>query len=167
MGLYLMKTNLLSFALTFFAASIGSASTTYYLNTSSEQTELVSQSVNTVSSNDLETIRKTIQVALPATPIRSVSPSAIAGLYEVITPNGLMHTDKQGRYMFVGGIYDPKTNKDLIKARKLELGFVDKPTTQKKRTSPTAQPVSEVITHRLSMKFLILCVERVGKTQKS
>lgn len=74
---------------------------------------------------DIATVRATIQTALPKTPIKSVQPSFIDNLYEVVTEKGLLLTDETGRYMFVGGVYDPVTNKDVLLERKRQLGFVD------------------------------------------
>ena len=88
----------------------------------------------------LETIRATIQAALPGTPIRSVMPSPLKGLYEVTTNSGLMHTDETGRYLFVGGIYDPQTNTDLVKARKKELGFTESPAPRKSQPKQNERP---------------------------
>lgn len=79
---------------------------------------------------NMETIRQTIQTAMPNTPIRSVMQGPIEGLFEVTSNNGLLFTDKTGRYLFVGGIYDPKTNTDIVQKRKQELGFKEPSETQ-------------------------------------
>lgn len=151
-----MKSKIFSFTLTLFAASIGSAIATYSINSNIQERSVPQhdQVTNPNSPTDLEVIRKTIQASLPATPIRSVSPAAINGLYEVITPNGLMHTDEQGRYLFVGGIYDPKTNTDLVKARKIELGFTEQSKGQGKSSKPAAQPITPKIIPQQSIQEL-------------
>ncbi|MBV7300270.1 disulfide isomerase DsbC N-terminal domain-containing protein [Enterovibrio paralichthyis] len=100
---------------------------------------------------NLETIRKTVAASFPQTPIRAVSPSPITGIYEVQTANNLLYTDESGKYLFVGGIYDPATNTDLIKARKTELGMVDTPTQEAASTqSPPQRPASFVKTEALA-----------------
>ncbi|HAS6231028.1 TPA: DsbC family protein [Vibrio vulnificus] len=87
---------------------------------------------------DMETIRKTIQTSMPNTPIRSVMPAPIEGLYEVTSNSGLLYTDKEGRYLFVGGIYDPKTNTDIVQQRKQELGFKEPSEAQNKQRAERA-----------------------------
>lgn len=92
---------------------------------------------------NLETVRKTIQTAMPNTPIRSVMPGPIDGLYEVTSSSGLLYTDKTGRYLFVGGIYDPETNTDIVKKRKVELGFdtvAARPSSSSQQVKSPSQP---------------------------
>jgi len=88
---------------------------------------------------DLESVRATIQTSMPNTPIRSVMPAPIKGLYEITSDTGLLYTDETGRFLFVGGIYDPQTNTDIVAKRKEELGFNTKAKAQaKEQTAPTA-----------------------------
>jgi len=147
-----MKNTIKTFALTAVAAALGSGVAVSLTTSPSQeiapQNEVVKEAAPLAAHQDLESIRKTIQASLPATPIRSVMPSAIDGLYEVVTANGLMHTDKNGRYLFVGGIYDPKTNTDLIKERKAELGFSDKEATAQasaRSNRPAATPPTPIV----------------------
>ncbi|WP_158147762.1 disulfide isomerase DsbC N-terminal domain-containing protein [Vibrio fluvialis] len=86
----------------------------------------------------MEEIRKTIQASMPNTPIRSVMPAPIQGLYEVTSSNGLLYTDEKGRFLFVGGIYDPKTNTDIVLERKKELGFSKTSDNDSQKTSPSS-----------------------------
>ncbi|WP_172455800.1 disulfide isomerase DsbC N-terminal domain-containing protein [Vibrio mediterranei] len=101
--------------------------------------------ITSKTSPSLESIRSTIQTALPNTPIRSVMPGQIEGLYEITTDSGLIYTDKTGRYLFVGGIYDPVTNTDLVKERKAKLGFktTQTQTAQNEQSAPSQRPPRE------------------------
>lgn len=54
-------------------------------------------------------------------PIEKVSPSGHAGLYEVLTPNGIVYTDKAGSFVSFGPIVDTATKANLTRKRLEEL----------------------------------------------
>ena len=68
-----------------------------------------------------EAVARRIRQALPATPIRSIRPAPVAGLYEVVAGRNVLYADPTGRYLLVGHIYDLRTATDLTAARKAEI----------------------------------------------
>lgn len=100
---------------------------------------------------DLESVRTTIQTSMPNTPIRSVMPAPIKGLYEITSDTGLLYTDETGRFLFVGGIYDPQTNTDIVAKRKEELGFNTQAKAEaKEQAAPAAAPQRSAGPHPFS-----------------
>ena len=68
-----------------------------------------------------EAVERTIQ-----TPVRSLSPSAIEGLYEVVTQdNRIVYMDKTGRYLVVGSILDIQNRANLTDQRMEEITVVN------------------------------------------
>ena len=66
-----------------------------------------------------------IKKKFPNTPIDSVRPSAVAGLYEVTSGRNILYIDKNLRYALFGGIIDTETGINLTDARILEINKVD------------------------------------------
>ncbi len=68
-----------------------------------------------------EVVERSIQ-----TPVRSVSPSPIEGLYEVVTQdNRIVYMDKTGRYLVVGSILDIENRANVTDQRVDEITIVD------------------------------------------
>ena len=64
---------------------------------------------------------KSIANAMPGTDIRSISPTVIDGLFEVVAGKNVLYVDKTGRYLVIGSIYDLKEDKDLSAERRAEV----------------------------------------------
>lgn len=62
-----------------------------------------------------------ITARLPKTPITKVDCAKIDGLCEVTAGSNLFYTDRRGRYLVIGRVYDLETRQDLTAARILEL----------------------------------------------
>jgi thiol:disulfide interchange protein DsbC len=58
-----------------------------------------------------------IASVLGKAPIEKVSPTTHAGLYEVLTPNGIVYTDKTGSFVVFGPLVDTATKTNLTKKR--------------------------------------------------
>jgi thiol:disulfide interchange protein DsbC len=57
--------------------------------------------------------------------IRQVNTSPIAGLYEVVTEEQIFYTDKTGRYLVNGSLFDLKNRRNLTEARARQLFAID------------------------------------------
>ncbi len=68
-----------------------------------------------------DAVARRIRQALPATPIRSIRPAPVAGLYEVVAGRNVLYAEPTGRYLLVGHIYDLATATDVTAARKAEI----------------------------------------------
>ncbi len=66
-----------------------------------------------------------IKKKFPNTPIDSVRPAAIAGLYEVTSGRNILYIDKNLRYALFGGMIDIETGINLTDARMLEINKID------------------------------------------
>ncbi|HHQ49178.1 MAG TPA: hypothetical protein ENK19_09900, partial [Acidobacteria bacterium] len=62
-----------------------------------------------------------IREALQATRIDRITSTPFPGIYEVTAGKNIIYTEKTGRYLFVGHIYDLHTATDLTAARKSEV----------------------------------------------
>jgi len=73
-------------------------------------------------------IRSTLQALDPNTPIQSIKPSKIAGLYEVVIGSEVYYASVDGRYIFNGDIFDAKTRENLtsLTRGKIVMGVLDK-----------------------------------------
>ena len=70
---------------------------------------------------DRDVVEKAIQ-----TPVRSVAPSPVDGLYEVVTQdNRIVYMDETGRYLVVGSILDIENRANLTEQRMEEVAVVD------------------------------------------
>ncbi|KVT39781.1 DsbC family protein [Burkholderia multivorans] len=58
-------------------------------------------------------------------PIKSVSKSPVAGLYEVNLGSQIIYSDAAGDYVLLGDLVDAKTHKNLTDARLSELNKID------------------------------------------
>ena len=73
-------------------------------------------------------IRSSLQALDPNTPIQSIKPSKIDGLYEVVIGNEVYYASVDGRYIFNGDIFDAKTRQNLtsLTRGKIALSVLDK-----------------------------------------
>ncbi|MFC5550199.1 DsbC family protein [Massilia aerilata] len=68
-------------------------------------------------------IARNVSPLLNNVPIEKVSPSDRAGLYEIITPRGILYTDKTGSFVIFGAtLVDSKTKANLTEQRLAQLG---------------------------------------------
>lgn len=86
------------------------------------------ETTDTTGVTDTNKVMAAIQATLPRTHIDAVNPSPVDGLYEVVTKNNLYYTDSKGQFVVVGGIFDPRSKRDLTADRKRELKITDSTT---------------------------------------
>ncbi|MEJ0036266.1 MAG: DsbC family protein [Gammaproteobacteria bacterium] len=70
-------------------------------------------------------IKRTLESRFPGTPIVSVTPSPIPGLYEVFTGETLVYSDKTGDHVFNGQFIDTATRTDITAQRLEAHGRID------------------------------------------
>lgn len=66
-------------------------------------------------------LTKALATRLPKTAVTSVDCGRIPALCEVQAGQNLFYTDKSGRYLVIGRVYDMETRQDLTAARLLEI----------------------------------------------
>lgn len=66
-------------------------------------------------------LRAALATRLPKTPLTAVDCAKIAGLCEVQAGSQLFYTDRAGRFLVIGRVYDMETRQDLTAARLLEI----------------------------------------------
>ncbi|MGF7154788.1 DsbC family protein [Novosphingobium gossypii] len=66
-------------------------------------------------------LAKALATRLPKTAVTSIDCGRIAALCEVQAGQNLFYTDKGGRYLVIGRVYDMETRQDLTAARLLEI----------------------------------------------
>lgn len=57
--------------------------------------------------------------------VTQVNPSPIAGLYEVVTQDHIFYSDKSGKYLIDGSLFDLSAHRNLTEARSRQLFAVD------------------------------------------
>jgi thiol:disulfide interchange protein DsbC len=62
-------------------------------------------------------IRKAIEPRLGGAKIDSIKETPYSGLYELRVAGDILYTDKKGDYLFIGHVYDTKSQQDLTRAR--------------------------------------------------
>ena len=71
-------------------------------------------------------LKATLQARLGSdAPIKSVSKSPVAGLYEVNLGSQIIYSDAAGDYVLLGDLVDTKTHKNLTDARLSDLNKID------------------------------------------
>lgn len=71
-------------------------------------------------------LKATLQARLGSdAPIKSVSKSPVAGLYEVNLGSQIIYSDAAGDYVLLGDLVDTKTHKNLTDARLSEINKID------------------------------------------
>ncbi|GJB43568.1 disulfide isomerase DsbC N-terminal domain-containing protein [Aeromonas caviae] len=97
---------------------------------------------------DLETVQQRFSENFPKTKNVKINTSPISGLYEVVSSTNLYYTDSSAKLLFVGGIYDPSTQRDITIDRKRALGILPQEgnkeghiSTEGRPTLPTSVPV--------------------------
>lgn len=66
-------------------------------------------------------ITRALAARLPKTPVTAIDCAKIAGLCEVQAGSNLFYTDRAGRFLMIGRVYDMETRQDLTAARLLEI----------------------------------------------
>ena len=66
------------------------------------------------------TLRKTLEDRLKLK-VEKVGKTPVAGLYEVIADGRLMYTDEKGAYLFMGDLFDTRTQKNLSAEKRFSL----------------------------------------------
>ena len=67
-----------------------------------------------------ETIKQAISEAMPGSTIDSITPSPVAGIYEVVIGPTLFYVSEDGRHLFNGNLYDlqaPPADRDLTEPK--------------------------------------------------
>ncbi|GGN55418.1 disulfide bond formation protein DsbC [Novosphingobium sp. PC22D] len=72
-------------------------------------------------SGDDASLLKTLAERLPKTKIAAVDCGKIPGLCEIQAGSNLFYTDRGGRFLIIGRVYDMETRQDLTAARLLEI----------------------------------------------
>jgi thiol:disulfide interchange protein DsbC len=70
-------------------------------------------------------IRAAFAKTFPTVHIKSVGPTPWPGVYEAITPEGIIYADATGRYAINGKLVDVLTLANLTQVREAELGRID------------------------------------------
>lgn len=73
-------------------------------------------------------VRKGLQQLDPKIPIKSIKPSMIKGLYEVVIGADIYYVSSDGKYIISGNVFESKTQKNLTDETKgkVYLGIVNK-----------------------------------------
>jgi thiol:disulfide interchange protein DsbC len=83
---------------------------------------LVSFTVNAQTEQQIKTeLQKKIGAGLK---IKTVSPSPLAGVYEVLVGNDLFYTDANSKYLFQGEIIELATGKNITEQRQADLNRI-------------------------------------------
>lgn len=88
---------------------------------------IVSIPVVLVPRIQLVTAAENIRVALPATEVKDVMPSPIAGLYQFKAGDNILYASGSGRYLVIGNIYDLQTAQDLTQPEVLSPSGSEQP----------------------------------------
>ena len=62
-------------------------------------------------------VQAALRSALPGTAIRSVRPSPVPGLVEIVAGENLLYADPSGRWLVIGHLYDLETATDVTAER--------------------------------------------------
>ncbi|MGC3981016.1 MAG: DsbC family protein [Steroidobacteraceae bacterium] len=83
--------------------------------------------INATSAADaaLEKLKQSLSEKFPALKIQAVNPSILPGLYEVVTADEIIYTDKSGDHVVLGQIMDAHTRDNLTQQRWAELNKID------------------------------------------
>lgn len=87
-------------------------------------TALILCGLSSVVLADEAAIRKTVAAKFPNMEIKSIKKTEYSGLYEVVVGDQILYSDKNASYIFVGHIFDPKTDQDLTDARLQKVNAV-------------------------------------------
>lgn len=74
---------------------------------------------------DEATVRKNFEERVTGVKVQSVHKTPYAGLYEVLLEGHLVYTDENADYLFIGNVFDAKTQDNLTRERVAELQKVD------------------------------------------
>ena len=70
-------------------------------------------------------VRRTLEQRYPQVKVLQVSPSPVAGLYEVFTGDAIAYADARGAYLIVGQMMDTDSKRNLSATRLDELNRID------------------------------------------
>lgn len=70
-------------------------------------------------------LQKTLAERFPDIKVQSVGPSALPGLYEVVTPTEIVYADANADHLLLGQIMNVKTRENLTQQRWNELNKID------------------------------------------
>ncbi|MBU3621301.1 DsbC family protein [Polynucleobacter sp. CS-Odin-A6] len=86
---------------------------------------LLSLFVGTVQAQSDQQIRSDLQKKVgPTTKIKSVSPSPITGIYEVLVGNEIFYTDSNSKYLIQGEIIEIATGKNITEQKQADLNRI-------------------------------------------
>lgn len=72
--------------------------------------------VSTYAVADEAVIRDLFQREFPGSTVKSVSPTPVPGIFEIVVDGHILYTSRDGRYVFSGSLIDTKTKRNLTKA---------------------------------------------------
>lgn len=72
-----------------------------------------------------QTLQQTLKERFPDIKVERVGPSALPGLYEVVTPTEIVYSDAKGEHLVLGQIVDVKTRENLTERRWNEINKTD------------------------------------------
>ncbi|MDO8728638.1 MAG: DsbC family protein [bacterium] len=67
-----------------------------------------------------DAIKEAISPLIEGVTIEKISPTSRAGLFEVITPKGILYTDKTGSFVIFGGVLVDSKSKTNVTAQRME-----------------------------------------------
>src|SRR5215831_11085265 len=70
-------------------------------------------------------IRAALRARYPDVEFKQIVPAPMPGLYELVTDSGIVYTDANGDYLFLGKILDAKTKDDLTEERWNALNTIE------------------------------------------
>ncbi|ANJ67817.1 hypothetical protein A9404_10885 [Halothiobacillus diazotrophicus] len=76
-------------------------------------TQMALQAAQADSAADVQAIRKQLTQYMPNLPIDSVTPTPVAGIYQVISKGQIAYVTADGRYLFAGNLLDLKEQVNL------------------------------------------------------
>lgn len=86
---------------------------------------LIALNSGLVCAQATDKLKATLQKQLgPNAQIKSLTPSMIPGLIEVIVNNSIFYTDTQGKYLFQGEVIELKTGTNLTELRETEINKI-------------------------------------------
>lgn len=74
---------------------------------------------------DTAALKKILGERFPTIKIESVQPSAVSGLYEVVTADRLVYSDATGAHLILGNVMDTASKENLTEKRWNELNKID------------------------------------------
>ncbi len=79
---------------------------------------LLAVSLPALADPGADALAKRLKETMPDLPLSSVTPSPVAGIYEVVAGSDVVYMTGDGRYMFQGALVDFQQRKNLTEARR-------------------------------------------------